>query len=349
MRTGFVSTYAMNATMRSQIMRNQVELQKTQIEISSGKKANIGIELGPLTSQLLSVKNQIQLITRIQTTSSFTTNRISTMQSGMGTLVASGQNFVDQLTAELNGNLDRSLLAQIGNSALKNFEGVLNVTFKGEHVFSGINSDVSAFTEYTAGGGSAPSTAVRNAFVTEFGFLPEDPAAASITPDNLEAFITGAYADLFNDANWQALWSGGSNRGMKSKISTSEIVEIPVTANAQAFRDMASATVLIAELSSSALNPSSIDKLAEMAATRMMEGIADMGAEQSKLGVIEERVRTSTERMDYQVTVLGNQVSALEDVDLYQAATRLSQISIILEASYSVTSRIQRLSLMNYI
>jgi len=68
MKVGFASTYAMNASIRMQTMRMQYDLNTAQIELATGKKANIGRELGPMTSQLVTVENQIQLIDRIQTT-----------------------------------------------------------------------------------------------------------------------------------------------------------------------------------------------------------------------------------------------------------------------------------------
>lgn len=347
MKVGFVSTYAMNATMRSNTMRMQSELNIAQIELASEKKVNIGRELGSMTSQLVTVENQIQLITRIQTTTSFVTNRMSIMQNAMASMVSNGQDFVGQLTTEINGSMDSDLLETIGNSALEHFTSTMNVTFKGEYVFSGINTDVAALNEYDAG--SPAQTAVSAAFTTAFGFPPTDPAADTITPAALEAFIDGPFTDLFNDANWETLWSGSSTRGMRSKISPMELAENPTTAQANVFRDITASIVMMKEFAVNNFSADTQGMLAEKALETMSSGVNQLAVEQSKVGTIEKRIEEADERMDYQKIILQQQVTAFEGVDVYEVATRLNQLSISLEASYRATSKLQQLSLMNYI
>ena len=85
------------------------------------------------------------------------------------------------------------------------------------------------------------------------------------------------------------------------------------------------------------------------AITTMAESIAGMGNEQGKIGVLEERIENANERIDFQKDILGGQLSSITDVDAYEAALRLNQLSSSLEASYSATARIQSLSLLNFI
>jgi len=351
MRVGFVSTYAMNASIRTQTMRMQSQLSQAQLEVATGKKANIGLELGSMTSQLVSIENQIQMIERIQTTTSFVTNRMAIMQNSMASIITSGQDFVGQLTVEVNGALDRDLLEQIGTSALDHFTSTLNTTFKGEYVFSGINTDVAALNEYDPddGSGSAAKTAVIAAFTTEFGFAPSSPLATNITATELETFIDGPFADLFDDTNWPALWSGSSDRGMRSKISPMELAENPTTAQGNVFREITAAVILIKEFSQTEFSDSANSMLATKALEGMAQGVNNLAAEQSKIGTVEKRIEEANERMEYQRNILREQAMTYENVDPYEVATRLNQLSISLEASYRATAKLQQLSLMNYI
>ena len=349
MKTGFVSSYALNVSLRTQNMRVQSDLQQAQLELSTGKKHDIGLELGSVTSRLVLIKKEIELIDQLKGTNGLLQNRMALMQTSMTQMVDSAQSFIDQLVPQSTGSLDRNLLAEVGLNGLAAVEGAINVTFKGEFIFSGINTDMPALTEYDSQPISAARTAVQNAFFAEFGFNPGDPAAAALTDIDMETFINGTFATLFDDTNWPALWTGSADRGIRTKVSTMETVEVSVTAIDQPFRDMVSSMVLMAEFSNSQLNETALDKMLEISIEKTAGAISGLSVEQSILGLSEERVNAATERISLQSDLFERQTSAMEDVDLYEVTTRLNQISINLEASYTATARIQNLSLMNYI
>ncbi|MCG6859118.1 MAG: flagellar hook-associated family protein, partial [Salaquimonas sp.] len=87
----------------------------------------------------------------------------------------------------------------------------------------------------------------------------------------------------------------------------------------------------------------------EFSVGKLSSGIDDTGALQGRLGIVEQRVENSTERVDYQETVLKQGISDLEEVDSYETAMRINELLSGIEASYSVTAKIQGLSIMNYI
>ncbi len=349
MKLNNISTYALNSSLRNITLAKQHDLAEAQTEVATGKKADLGLSLGAFSSSVVSIENQIKFINQITVTNSFAENRMSAMQSSITSMVQSANNLMGQVTAELQGSLNPELLETIGKSTLGDLTAAINTTFRGEHIFSGVNTDSSALVDYEGASGTAAKAAVQNAFLTNFGFTPDDPAAQTVTPAAMKSFIDGPYADLFNDANWQSLWSGSSDRGIRSKISTNELVENPTTAHAQAFRDTVAASVLMAEFSDRNLNPSAIDEIANTALEEMGAGVALLGAEQSKIGVIEQRVSVANERMEFQQNILSTQLAELTEVDPYEAALRLNQIVISLEASYTATARIQSLSLLNFI
>ena len=349
MKIGHISTLALNNSLRIGTLQKQAELNVAQLELSSGKYADIGRELGAYTSQTISLEHQLRIIEQTEITNSLASNRISTMQASVSSMIDVANDFIGQLTSEVTGNVNKEILSAISSSTLSSITSSMNVTYKGEYVFSGLNTDTKALFDYQASDGAAAKAAVENAFQTTFGFAVSDPLAASITPTELENFINGPFAQLFDDGNWSSIWSGASDRGVRSKISSDEIVQNGTTAFDTAFRDITSVAVLATELSKSPLNASTFDKLAELSAEMMGESIALLGAEQSKMGIIEERVSDANEQMDFKKNILNKQLSDLTAVDPYDAALRLNRLSTSLEASYSVTARIQGLSLLNFI
>jgi len=349
MKLGNISTFALNNNLRLQFARMHNDLADAQKEVSTGKKADIGYSLGAFSSSSVTVGNQISSIEQTKVTNSFVENRLSTMQLSMNAMVEDATEFIGVVTAELTGSLDPGVLNSAAKSALGKLSNTMNVSLGGEYLFSGINSDSEAIYDYNGTTGAAAKAAVQNAFVTEFGFPVTDPSASSITPTAMKTFIDGAFSDLFNDANWDSLWTGSSDRGMRSKISTRELVENPTTGHVKAFRDFTASSVLMEEFATGNLPPSTINQLADSAVSLMAESISEIAVEQSKIGVIEQRVSSASERLDFQKNVLTNQMAQLTDVDSYEAATRLNQMVISLEASYAATVKVQSLSILNFI
>lgn len=349
MKINNISTYALNNAQRLNNVSLQRALNDAQKEVVTGRHADMGKTYGYFTSSVVTTESQIQHINQIEVTNSFAENRLSTMQLAMNSMADSADLFIGQLTTELGGALDRGLMQTLGQTALDELTSAINVQVNGEFVFSGVNSDNVALVDYQSPSGAAAVTAVQDAFSTTFGFTVGDPGAQSISPAALESFINGPFMDLFNDTNWQTLWTGASDRGMRSKISTRELVENPVTANNDVFRKLTAAAVLINEFSDGQLKLSTLDQLTISALQLTAESMPELGIEQAKVGTVEGRIESANERMVYQKSVLQQQLSNLTDVDSFEAATRLNQIVVNLEASYSVTAKIQSLSILNYI
>ena len=330
-------------------LNKQYEINNVQTELTTGKHADLGRELGIFSSSVISLEKQIGFIDQTTDTNALASNRLSVMQSSMSSMVEAAQDFITQATTELTSSVDSELLKNMAETSLDSLNTLMNVTFKGDYIFSGINTDAKSIVDYTGDDGAAAKSAVQAAFVSTFGFSPGDAAAENITATELEAFIDGAYADLFNDANWESLWSGASDRGMRSKISTVDVAETPTTAHDTAFRELVSATVMIAEFADAGFSDETMDKLAELATTDAATSVASIADQQSLVGVLEERITNADEAMVYQKNVLQNQLSSITDVDAYEAAIQLSQLTTSLEASYSATARIQNLSLLNFV
>ena len=349
MKINYVSTLALNSSLRAGTLEKQAKLAVLQTEISTGKKADLGRDLGAFSSRAVSLDAQIAELEQIEVTNSFAKGRFSTQQNGIAAIVDSSDQFIGQITTELTGSLNRNLLTSLGNSAIGTLQSTLNTTLNGEYVFSGINTVSTALVDYNGPDGAAAKAAVQNAFTTHFGFTQNDPLAAGITSADLQVFIDGPFAQLFDDANWSALWSDSSDQGVKSRISPQELVESPTTATATAFRDVTAAAVLISEFAGSAINDGTLDTLSRAAIEQTAESVGKLGVEQSKIGVLEERIEAADERLTFQRDLLRNQLSATTDIDAFEAATRLNQLTAGLEASYAVTARIQSLSLLNFL
>lgn len=349
MKLNQLSTYTINQTLRSLTLQKQQMLVDVQTEVVTGQVADKGLHLGNTISTHVRIGEQISQLDQFTVTNGTLATRLSLMQDAMSAITDEANSFTGQVIAKMGDPLDRSLLVSIGQGMLSGLHSTLNTTFKGEHIFSGINTDGIALVDYEGANGAAARQAVSDAFLAHFGFAKTDPAAASILPADMEAFLDGPFADLFNDANWASLWSDASDRGMRSRVSGREIIETPVTANDAPFRKAVAAAVSISEFGDIELSGDTVVRLSEHAVKAMAGAIGEVAARQSALGVVENRIENASERNAVQKSVLMAESDNLVGVDSYEAVTRMNEILLSLEASYEATSRVQALSLMNYV
>jgi flagellar hook-associated protein 3 FlgL len=69
---------------------------------------------------------------------------------------------------------------------------------------------------------------------------------------------------------------------------------------------------------------------------------------QSFLGVTQQRVSDSNDQIDNQVKFLSTSIDGLEQVDSASVLTQVTQLQTQLEAAYTITSQISKLSIMDY-
>jgi flagellar hook-associated protein 3 FlgL len=53
--------------------------------------------------------------------------------------------------------------------------------------------------------------------------------------------------------------------------------------------------------------------------------------------------------MSAQIDIINSQIDNLEQVDPFEAATRVTTLMTQLETAYSLTARVQRLTILNYL
>ena len=61
------------------------------------------------------------------------------------------------------------------------------------------------------------------------------------------------------------------------------------------------------------------------------------------------RIADATERVMLQKSILENRIATIEGVDPAEAKTKLDMLSVQIEMSYSLTVRLMRLSILNYV
>jgi flagellar hook-associated protein 3 FlgL len=330
-------------------MKVQAQLAEAQKEVVSGRPADVGETLGFKTGQAISLRQEHTRLTTIIETNSQVSTRLDVTQSTLQGMVDSAQDFVSQLLGSRVGGGNAAVVQEEAKSALDSFISSMNMAFNDGYLFAGVNSDVKPVTDYYATPTSSSRLAVANAFLTEFGFTQSDPAVPTISAAAMQTFLDTDYADLFLDPAWTTDWSSASNQNVRNRISTNDLVETSVSANEDAFRKLAKAYTMVADLGTANLDQEAFETLIDQALRDVSGAVQDLGQLQARLGIVQQRVTDSSERMSIQVDILATQVVALESIDPNEAATRVTQLLTQVETSYALTARIMGLSILNYL
>ena len=350
MKTTFVSTNSVQNALRLATQQGLAELQKLQKEVVTQRHADVGVVLGATTTRSISLARDVSHLETILDSNAVATLRLSASQGALAQMADAAQTILQSLIG-VQGSDDQlrlDILKTEVDAQLEVFAGAINLSANGEYLFSGINTDAAPLAEYDAAG-SAPKAAFDAAFLGHFGFDQSDVNVSTITVAQMDDFLTNIVEPMFLGADWTTDWSAASDTNMKSRISKTEVVETSANANATGFRRFAMASVMVSELMALNIDPDVRQLVNDTATQVIAQASYGIDAVRAQLGVSEARIERADNALSLQIDALRIYIGDLEGVDPYDASTRLNTLTTQLEISYSLTARLQRLSLTNYI
>lgn len=350
MKTSFVSSYATQNSMRLVVARAQAEIQKLQTEVVTGRFEDIGVELGGQTSNAIMLHRDFEQFTTIKDVNSLVENRLSAAQAGLEQNTASAESMLEALIVAQGASDDtsRSIAVAEIKHALESFTDISNMSSNGEYLFAGINTDVKPVVDYFEAGNAA-KTAFDAAFSTHFGFTQASPSVSGITGTQMTSFLDTVVEPMFTGADWNTDWSTASDTNVTSRIAREELIETTVNANEDGFRKFALSATIAYEMFNISLNDEAQSVLVDKAIAFAGEAITGMNDIRTTLGISQNRVAKANELLQVQADLTQIYVSKMEEVDVYEASTRVNALMTQVETSYSITSRIQRLNLIDYL
>ncbi|NDV85731.1 flagellar hook-associated family protein [Aurantimonas aggregata] len=354
-----VSSYSLSSAPRSAVFRIQDELRTAQKEVTTGRLADVGLGLGVRTNQTVSIRIERENNTRLRESNALIGQRFDTMQTALESMAKTGEALLASLIS--NGASDPGITASVqqAKAALQQYTGALNSAAGSRFLFSGASSDQPAIAFEAVGGGpasgyeqnSTAQQATAAAFQAAFGFAQDDPAVANIPAADLEAFIDGDIDDLFElppAGNWDN-WSKADGSSVYNRISESETLDVSYPASNEAFRNIAKAYVMIADLGAEGMSSDVRQVLTSRAIETLSQGLAQLTEIRSEIGGKQSRLDVTEATLKSRNSVLTLSIASFEEVDQYEASTRVTTLMTLLETSYSLTARISRLSLLNYL
>jgi flagellar hook-associated protein 3 FlgL len=349
MKADTISSFVTREIQRSSMARNQSSLVDALKEFSTGRHADVGKALGGRVGGVLDMRNIVSTLTSLKNTNAVVKQRMDHIQSSFSAMRDLGADFSEATLGVHKLGADPGLLIADAKARITTMADVLRTSTNGVYAFSGLNISAPPVDDYLSDPPSAARTAVIAAFTTAFGFPPDDPQVKDITAAQMEAYIDGPFAALFEEPQWSTNFSHATDEVMRDRISQREEIDTSATANDRGIRQIYFALTLAIDGGVERLSPQAYEVVASRIAQTASEGGHNIAASQARVGVVEERLAQANERIAIEQKTLELRIGELEGVDQFVAADRLSLLETRIEASYAVTARLQRLTLLNYL
>jgi flagellar hook-associated protein 3 FlgL len=303
-----------------------------------------------------SLRAQVATLTNLQSTNALINTQLTASQDALNNISSDAQTFMSALmTAQSTGSIGG--LAIQARAFLDSFTNYANTTSGGVYLFGGTNNSVAPMASYSGdplpGSTVNPQTATDDTFNSAFPSTPVN----SISASGIDSFLSGPFATLFADLasgspsttpSW-ATWSQGADTDTSAIISPGHSITTSVSTYGTAFRQIASAYTSIAGLDINDMNSSAQQAVISYAVQQISQGMSSIGDMTTTLGLSQSQITAANKALLTQTTTINNTIGQLDNADPYKTAETINTLTTQLETAYSLTNRISKLSLVNYL
>ena len=351
MKTSSISSLSITNAIQLVATTAQKEVVKLQNESVTGTYYDVGLELGAKTSQSLNFSRESERLKAITKSNALAEQRMDTLQLTMKNMAASSQSILNTFTG-VTGASDGTSTAVAASKALaelENFAGMAMTSVNGEYVFSGINTDAQPLQNTFVSDVTADFQTKLNAFLQANSLTNDNtttgtPDVTKMSGTDVDNFVASYKAGF----NWSS-WTDASDTVMSSRISTTETVRTSTSLNGDGFQDFVLSALIGSQLAKEGMQTDALARVKHHVEETAGSSVTGINAERSQLGLAQARVETANETLLAQKTIIDTQFKNLVSVDQYETKTRLATLMTQLETSYTITAKIQQLSLVNFL
>jgi flagellar hook-associated protein 3 FlgL len=329
-----IGDLAQTFLMRRQNARLQQDMTRLTRELASGQATDPVRHLSGDTGRLSRLDHGLALNSGYQSAAREAATFATAMQSAFERIQGGGRDLESALRSIDNSNLVsvRASASRMAEQELQNAIGALNTSVAGRAVFAGHATDTTAV---------APAG-------TMLAALRDDLAGATSVAE-----VTARMDAWFNAPSGgfeTSGYSGGDAPLSPFRVGPGQSVAIAHKADSAEIRDHLMA-LSMAALADDAALPLPDDQRAAMldqAAQRLTRGRDALIRLRADLGETQAQIDAGTARLSSERAVLDQARSELLAVDPYETATELENLQFRLESLYSLTVRLSRLSLSEF-
>jgi flagellar hook-associated protein 3 FlgL len=328
------------------IRQTQLQLERAQLELSTSRNADVMLELGGAAGRNVNWHaNLKQYDDRLQSW------KLHAVQADLAqaSLRSLGQNasaFASDLIASRGAVQGPAIIRNQATRALSAAENALNAETSGVFLFAGLNRSNQPLSP---SGSDAALQQIDTMFQTQFGFVPGDPQAGLLDGTQINSFFTTAMQTVFSSPNWETQITTATQGNVGLHITNATKLELLPNANEVPIKQLYGALAIMSRLSAGQLNSTAFQSVVDLAAETVSSAVQGLADIESRIAVEQKMLLDATAQTEQRKIRLNNAIAKTESVDAYEVATRINQLTTQLEASYSVTTRLARISLLNYL
>lgn len=330
-----IGDLALTFQQRRQNVQIKTDLNRLSQELASGKKADLSTSVSGDYSPIVSIERSLRAADAYSTALAEADLFTATMQSSLEMVQnTSSELGPSLLTASSSGHT--MFLQTSANDARTKFASVvsaLNTRVADRSTFAGAATDQPAL---------ADSETMMAALQTAI--------AAETTAAGVEAAVDAWFFTPGGGFETSGFLGSGQPVG-SFRLSEFDTETVGLTAADPSIRGMLKGFVMAA-LSGDGLSSLSSNErldLARMAGERLLSSDSELAVARSEVGSAQARIDTVASRNAAQKTSLEIARSEITAIDPYKTATELEAVRTQLETLYTLTARLSRLSLTDFL
>ena len=335
MAVNSIGDMAQTFMLRRQTTRMKQEASVAAQELTTGYTANVGRKLGGDLTRVAGLEVTLSRLKGYRHVTDMAAMTSNAMQSVLGQIDALTENMGPSVLNASNMESPRIL-----DTFLK--EGTAN--FKA--VLASLNSKVGDRTLFAGIATNGPAVASSDVILAALEAAIS--GAGAVTAEDMETAVTAWFDD---PAGFASIGYLGGAASAPIAVSAEDRADLGVTAMDPAIRGAVKSLAMIALADRGTVipNPETGLKFTRLAGSALMQNQSDRTYLAGQIGLSQARIEQAQTRNEAEGAALRLARSDLLAVDPYEAATRMEAAQTQLETLYSVTARLSRLRLVDFL
>jgi flagellar hook-associated protein 3 FlgL len=319
--------------LRRHTVSAKAELQSLNGEVVTGQVRDITAHVRGDVQPLAALDSTLSRLDGYAVLARETGLMAESMQTALGTISSISSDLSEFLISSNSSALE-SRVSAAGSTARANLNTVvsaLNTRFGDQSIFAGKATASQAVTD-----SETLLTAVQTA------------AAGATSAADVQAAVSAWFDD---PAGYEAtIYQGGAPRAPLT-VADGEQAQLNITAVDPAIKETLKGLTMAALLDKGILAnfPAARQQLAKDAGLHLLQSNTDRAYLTGRLGGVQAQIDTAASRNSAESTTLKIVRNEITTVDPYEAASKLQDMQSQLEKIYTLTARMTRLSLMDYL
>lgn len=346
------------STLQSALARRREHAQATEAlsraekEVSTGVRADLFRDIGQRAAESVRLRHQVKRNEGYIASNKLLSGQMEIAALAINEMRKQGDDFL--ALAVSGASPGTPVSGELQNAARATIEKIMtgaNTRYLGDHLFAGTKQDTAPLQPWDT---VNPNTGLSPADV--LASIVSGPPASVGNADTLIAEIASVFDGTHPDPDkrFEATFYNGTPQAagtrVEARIDESVVLSHGVQANDDSFRELMRGLAMLASVDVAQISDqATYSRYVNAAVDAISAGTRQLLEQESGLGLMQGVVEDTIAAQEKVNDIYSYRLVDIESVDPYEAASRLNLLQSQLEASYAVTARLSRLSILNFI